>query len=718
MNFVRNFACHYYAIAVMRQAVIGRQAAKPDRASYSLTPSPDVLMKVFSLAFLLLGTAVTGHAQERDSLPQSLPEVVVRSYEQNRRLQDVPAAISVIDGRALNRFGPASLVAAVNTTAGVRLEERSPGSYRLNIRGSALRSPFGVRNVKMYLNDIPYTLPGGTTYFNQLGFYNIQTMEVIKGPGSSLYGPGTGGVVLLESLPRDAQAGIQADYTYGSFNSHNAHAALTLGGPETVNRVAYQHQTSDGYRQQSALRRDVFSWTGRYLVKENTVLRTTFLYGDLFYETPGALTAAEFKTDSRAARPGTAVQPSAIQARAAIRQETFLAGASLEQKLGNLLTNKTVLYGAGTRLRNPNLRGYDQSNEPHFGGRTLFSFQPLIDQGELQLQAGAEGQWGVSDITNYKNQGGNPDSLRYRDDVRNRQALVFAQAIFTTDGWQFTAGASVNAYKVAFQRFAPQTLGSQERNFQNEFAGRLAVLRKLGRVSVYGSVARGFSPPSISELLPTGGAINTALSPETGVNYDLGTRGNWGKLYFDLNLFYFQLQNTIVQRRDAAGGDFYLNSGRTSQKGAEAMVQYPLLERGRTKAGLWASYTHHAFRYRDFKPLGNDFSGKRLPGIAPHVLAAGTDVQWRTISWLLTYQYTDVLPLNDANTLNSNVVHLLGVQLQWQAKWAGGRLLLYAGADNVLNQRYSLGFDINAFGGRHFNAAPPRNYFTGIRLQL
>jgi iron complex outermembrane receptor protein len=50
------------------------------------------------------------------------------------------------------------------------MEERSPGSYRLNIRGSSLRSPFGVRNVKIYYNNIPFTDPGGNTYLNSLAF--------------------------------------------------------------------------------------------------------------------------------------------------------------------------------------------------------------------------------------------------------------------------------------------------------------------------------------------------------------------------------------------------------------------------------------------------------------------------------------------------------------------------------------------------------------------
>src|SRR5690349_8031486 len=65
-----------------------------------------------------------------------LQEVVIRAYETNRKLIEVPAAVSFINKAQLNRFSNISLVPALNTAPGVRMEERSPGSYRLNIRGS------------------------------------------------------------------------------------------------------------------------------------------------------------------------------------------------------------------------------------------------------------------------------------------------------------------------------------------------------------------------------------------------------------------------------------------------------------------------------------------------------------------------------------------------------------------------------------------------------
>ena len=69
-----------------------------------------------------------------------LEAVTVRAFEQNKQLKEVSAAVIAIDRGQLDRFSNTSLVPAFNSNPGVRMEERSPGSYRLNIRGSTLRS--------------------------------------------------------------------------------------------------------------------------------------------------------------------------------------------------------------------------------------------------------------------------------------------------------------------------------------------------------------------------------------------------------------------------------------------------------------------------------------------------------------------------------------------------------------------------------------------------
>jgi iron complex outermembrane receptor protein len=100
----------------------------------------------------------------------------------------------VLTSRQLNLQPNNSLVSVMNTLPGIRMEERTPGSYRLSIRGSLLRSPFGVRNVKIYFDEIPLTDAGGNTYLNALDVASLHSLEVLKGPDGSLFGANSGGV--------------------------------------------------------------------------------------------------------------------------------------------------------------------------------------------------------------------------------------------------------------------------------------------------------------------------------------------------------------------------------------------------------------------------------------------------------------------------------------------------------------------------------------------
>src|SRR6186997_3598942 len=151
--------------------------------------------------FLLLGllSFLFSDSQTIADSSQTLGEVIVKAYEQNQTLKKIPAAINKVTKSSLERFSNTNILPALNSTPGVRMEERSPGSYRMNIRGSTLRSPFGVRNVKVYWDEIPFTDPGGNTYLNQLSYYNFNSIELIKGPAGILYGAGTGGAILINS---------------------------------------------------------------------------------------------------------------------------------------------------------------------------------------------------------------------------------------------------------------------------------------------------------------------------------------------------------------------------------------------------------------------------------------------------------------------------------------------------------------------------------------
>lgn len=679
--------------------------------------------------FLLIGLLHANFlaAQEKDTAQYTqLSDITIRAFEQNRSSIRVPASINIVNRRTLNLFSPTSILQAVNTTPGVRMEERSPGSYRFNIRGSSLRSPFGVRNVKVYFNDIPITDPGGHTYLNQLGYYNFNSIEILKGPGSSLYGAGTGGVLLVESMSENERPGVFTEYTTGSYNLQNIYVGLSTGSEKLVSRGSFQQQQNNGYRNHSELRRTVYSWTGLFRFNENKHLKVSYLYGDLFYETPGALTKTEYDANPKAARPAGGGFPGAEQAKASIRQRTFLTGLSYTQRFAPKWENKSVLYGMFTELRNPTIRNYGKNSEPHVGGRTLFNFTQPIDQSSFNFIIGAEWQEGFTSVSIYKNVSGSSDSLQSSDEIRNRQQFIFSQVSFDfSKGWSLTGSASWNWLKVKFQRFTPATTGLKTRNFSNEIAPRIALMKTfttgIHEINFYSGISKGFSPPTTSELLPTGGAVNLGLNAENGTNYDVGVKAKFGnKLYVDANAFWFGLNNTIVQRRDSAGGDFFINAGKTKQNGIETYISYPLLQNKWFQQSLfWISHTWHQFHYKDFKQLSNDFSGKRLPGNAKHTVSTGIDaIAKGGFGIAITYYYSGNIPLNDANTAYAGAYNILGVRLAYQ-KWIDERwrLKFMAGADNLLDEKYSLGNDLNGFGGRYYNAAPGRNFYVALLVQ-
>ncbi|WP_018616068.1 TonB-dependent receptor [Segetibacter koreensis] len=664
---------------------------------------------------------------EQDTLSvKKLEDVVVKGYEQNRKLNETAGAVGVVNKQQLERYSTISVLPAINAVPGVRMEERSPGSYRLNIRGSSLRSPFGVRNVKVYLNGIPFSDPGGNTYLNQLSFYNFSSVEILKGPGSSLYGAGMGGVMLINSVPNTSNNQLSINYSRGSYNTNNVNISASGGSETYQNSISYTHQSSDGYREQSAMRRDIITWDSKITASKKQELSAHVLFGDLFYQTPGGLTKTQFLNNPKAARPAAGIFPGAIQNNASIQQKMFWAGVDHQYNFTEHFKNNTSVYGAFSKIDNPAIRNYEKRLEPNFGGRTTFSYNTNVKKAQLNLIAGAEFQKGYSTIKVYKNTSGKPDSLQTDDEVNNYQAIVFAQAELSfSKGWIATAGVSLNTSSIEFNRLSIVPSFNYKSHFNNQFSPRFSLLKKLNeKVSVYGVVSKGFSPPTVAELLPSTSVINTNLQAEKGNNFELGIRSYLisNRLFIDVNAFTFQLQNSISQRRDSSGADYFINAGKTQQKGIETALNYTISRNPNqfiTNSGLQVSYSYHHFQYKQFKQLDADYSNNRIPGVAPHTVAALLNVETKPGIYVnANYFYSSKIALNDANADYASAYNLLGFKAGYKHVFnqhinAG----FFVSGDNLLNETYSLGNDINAAANRFYNAAPGINFLAGISFQ-
>ncbi|MFY7899069.1 MAG: TonB-dependent receptor plug domain-containing protein, partial [Chitinophagaceae bacterium] len=217
-------------------------------------------MKYIIGCFLLMHSFIPVIGQSQSSQKEAvdtLSEIVVKSFQFNGKWLQVPASVSLINNEQLQIKSTPNLLPSINAIAGVRMEERSPLSYRLSIRGSVIRSPFGVRNIKMYWNDLPISDGGGNTYFNLIDATQIHQIEIIKGAAASMYGAGTTGVVLLQTKINDtAKNAFTAQLNGGSFNQLQQQFSWSYKRKKWAGIVTQSHQQSQGYREHSASRKD------------------------------------------------------------------------------------------------------------------------------------------------------------------------------------------------------------------------------------------------------------------------------------------------------------------------------------------------------------------------------------------------------------------------------------------------------------------------------
>lgn len=669
-------------------------------------------------------------AQSKVDSVQKVKEIVIRGYLSEQPILKVPSSVSLISNKQLRDQPGISMLPAFNAVPGIRMEERSPGSYRLSIRGSSLRSPFGVRNVKIYLDELPLTDAGGNTYLNLIDVNSIHNIEVLKGPDGSLFGANSGGVVLINPVDKRADSTwASAGISGGSYGLFQEKLAVQKKFKNQYLNINHSYQKSDGYREHSAMSRHYAQMMYRLNYSEQNQFRVLAFYSDLEYKTPGGLTLAQYNTNPQAARPSTAFAAGPVAQKARIENNTLYAGIVNEAMVTNNLRHVIAVYGSKTDYLNPFITNYEIREEYTAGLRTYLELSGNEDKYfNWKWNAGLELQGTSADIANYNNNKGVQGSLQAQDDILSRQFFYFTR--FSANlGEKLTAevAASLNYYQYHFSKDIRTYSTKFERKFDPELMPRFALSYQISdNLALRSSVSRGYSPPTIAEVRASDNKINTNIESETGWNYEAGfrLRDRNDRLWMDASIFQYLLENAIVRRVNANDTEYYLNAGGTRQTGVETQASYWLIEPGSKGllSGLQVqnSFTLSKYFFRDYVNGTSNYSGNRLTGTPKNVLISGLDFRFQKNFYLFAqHNYTSKIPLNDANSLFSKDFNLIHLKAGWRSSKPGKPVLdFYAGIDNLLNETYSLGNDLNAFGGRYFNAAPKRNFFGGIKYTL
>jgi iron complex outermembrane recepter protein len=179
-------------------------------------------------------------------------EVVVTARRREERAQDVPISITVLSGEALrerNIESAQELSVVVPSMNASTSTVRGATSYTIRGQGATLGAGPGV---VAYFAEVP--LPQGNLGSVTQGggpglYYDLQNIQVLKGPQGTLFGRNTtGGAVLLEpQRPQDTFGGY-LQTQFGNYNDREIEGAInTPLTSDLLLRVAGKYVTRDGF---------------------------------------------------------------------------------------------------------------------------------------------------------------------------------------------------------------------------------------------------------------------------------------------------------------------------------------------------------------------------------------------------------------------------------------------------------------------------------------
>ncbi|MEE4184434.1 MAG: TonB-dependent receptor plug domain-containing protein, partial [Gammaproteobacteria bacterium] len=198
---------------------------------------------------VLLGTSA--------ALAQGLEEITVTARKTEENLQEVPLAITAIDGQQLDRLGVKDLATLSQQDTSVQFDEGfTPSDTRITIRG--LAPTRGRPNVATLIDGIDITSEavsnaGGSLLIDPR-LIDVQRVEIVKGPQSALYGRSAfaGAIQYVTRDPDDKLSGaIFIDYNLQGDEEIRGNVSLPISDTLATRINGYAWK-SDGYYRNAA----------------------------------------------------------------------------------------------------------------------------------------------------------------------------------------------------------------------------------------------------------------------------------------------------------------------------------------------------------------------------------------------------------------------------------------------------------------------------------
>ncbi|MBT8102944.1 MAG: TonB-dependent receptor [Woeseia sp.] len=158
-------------------------------------------------------------AEAQDAGSRALDEITVTARRREERLQDVPISVSLFGGEELDRVGTVDIVEVAKKSPNVTLEVSRGTNSTLSafIRGAGQQDPVAgyESGVGLYLDDVYFNRPHAAV----LELYDVERIEVLRGPQGTLYGRNTiGGAIRYITRALADEPYLKVRGSVGSYN--------------------------------------------------------------------------------------------------------------------------------------------------------------------------------------------------------------------------------------------------------------------------------------------------------------------------------------------------------------------------------------------------------------------------------------------------------------------------------------------------------------------
>ena len=194
-----------------------------------------------------VGAALSGVVSAPASTQEALEEIVVTALKRAESLQDAPATVVAFDAETVERARIQSMRDYVNLTSNMTLMETQNNAFAfVNIRGLAQ-----IRNVDPTVAVVVDGVLSTTSLAFSQDLYDIQQIEVLKGPQGALYGRNaSGGAINITTKQPTSEPEVYVRGGYGNGDSLQLSgvASGALGSDAVRGRVVVGYKDAEGWR--------------------------------------------------------------------------------------------------------------------------------------------------------------------------------------------------------------------------------------------------------------------------------------------------------------------------------------------------------------------------------------------------------------------------------------------------------------------------------------